>query len=293
MTLQELADRSGVSYATVHREIGRLIEASLVTENRVGNARLVTTSSASPSHSSLSDLLETAFGPAPLFTEALRSVEGVRGAAIFGSYADRAKGVRGDDPEDIDVVVVGDEVDIGAVYAACAAVTETVRREVRPVLATTGHWWAAVRSAARLVRRPRSSRLVNPFPLTNVQTAKLAELVRQRKPRPASVDRTKAPNFIDQATEAASELGGIGSAKVRYDVVYNIANDVGEAVLSAYGFRTGDGKGQHQEIGEALRIIFDTPPESVAATGYDRFRLDRNGVRSRAAQVSPEKGVSI
>ena len=66
-----------------------------------------------------------------------------------------------------------------------------------------------------------------------------------------------------------------------------------EAVLSAYGFRTGDGKGQHQEIGEALRIIFDTPPESVAATGYDRFRLDRNGVRSRAAQVSPEKGVSI
>lgn len=130
---------------------------------------------------------------------------------------------------------------------------------------------------------------MNPEPLTSAQQAAITRLVgegrlRTSQPTRATPDLSK---FIDQATDSLIEIGKLDNTKVIYDVAYNIAHDVGEAVLAAYGYRTTSGSGQHQAVGEALAAIFDTPPGSLAVQGYDNFRLTRNAIRYRASVVSP------
>jgi hypothetical protein len=129
---------------------------------------------------------------------------------------------------------------------------------------------------------------MNPQPLTAAQTRVLSSLVAAGRLRSVPPDLVRAKNFLDQAAEALAELTNVTSPKVRYDIAYNAAHDVGEAVLAAYGYRTGSGEGQHAAVGEALRIILDVEPGATAARNYDRLRMSRNGIRYRAATVSPQ-----
>jgi DNA-binding transcriptional ArsR family regulator len=142
MSVQEVAERASVSYPTGHREIAKLLEAGIVSEERVGNTRLIRANEQSPYFDSLHDLVEIAFGPVPVLRELLGEVRGLRSAVIFGSYAARAKGIPGPAPEDIDVAVIvaDDDYDIDGVYDACEKASGRVRREVRPMLTTVAAW---------------------------------------------------------------------------------------------------------------------------------------------------------
>jgi DNA-binding transcriptional ArsR family regulator len=110
LNVKELAERAGLAYGTVHREVRRLLEAGLLSERRVGQARLVRPNPESPLTQPVRDLLLVSAGPVPLLTAELGNIAGVLAALLYGSFAARMRGEPGEAPNDIDVMVVGDQV---------------------------------------------------------------------------------------------------------------------------------------------------------------------------------------
>jgi len=126
---------------------------------------------------------------------------------------------------------------------------------------------------------------VNVAPLTTAQMTKIDLLLRSKRLLKVQPDLAKAARFLEQAADALAEVRHIQSPRVRYDIGYNAAHDVGEAILATFGYRTGRGDGQHVIVGEFLAVIFDTPPASVASRKFDRMRTGRNGMRYDATPV--------
>jgi len=135
LNLRELAGRAGLAYTSVHREAGRLLQAGLLLERRLGQARYVRPNPASPLTEPVRALLLVSAGPVPLLAAELQQVAGVQSAFLFGSFAARLRGQAGAAPADIDVLVVGTP-DPTAVYAACRRVGEQVGREVSATIMT-------------------------------------------------------------------------------------------------------------------------------------------------------------
>jgi DNA-binding transcriptional ArsR family regulator len=133
LSVSDLAGRTGIPYASVHREIERAEAVGLVASRRVGRTRLIRADPSSPYYAGLSDVLTRAFGVPTLLSDALRGVAGLDRALLFGSWAARFSGEPGDRPvADIDLLVLG-EPDRDALYAATAAAE---RRLGRPVQVT-------------------------------------------------------------------------------------------------------------------------------------------------------------
>lgn len=127
--------------------------------------------------------------------------------------------------------------------------------------------------------------LMNPSPLTPDQLAEIRGLLARNRLRVVQKDLRKARLFIDQAFDALAELQNIRSNKVRYDIAYNAAHDVGEALLAAYGYRTISGTGQHAAIGEFLEVIFEGRLAMDASSDFDSIRDGRNGLRYQAKSI--------
>jgi Winged helix-turn-helix DNA-binding len=138
-TLTEIARRVGVSLATVHAEVGRLIAAGLLLERRVGQARLIRAQTEHVLFRPLLELLELTYGPAVVLPDVLAGVPDVREAFIYGSWAARRLGEPGPAPRDIDVVVIG-----GATQAALGVAgdeaTRRLHREVNITRVTPAVW---------------------------------------------------------------------------------------------------------------------------------------------------------
>jgi len=140
-TIQDLSTDLDIPYATVHREIGRLLEAGLLREKRMGNYRLIEPNQVSPYYKPLHELLEISAWPVALLKQVLGAVKGVEKVFIFGSWAHRFFGQRGSAPEDIDVLVIG-EPDLRKVYAACSTVGKQLRLPVNPTIMSLEEWQA-------------------------------------------------------------------------------------------------------------------------------------------------------
>ncbi|MGH9280605.1 MAG: MarR family transcriptional regulator [Acidimicrobiales bacterium] len=131
VSLSDLAARLGMPYSSVHREIERAEAAGLVRSRRVGNTRLVRADTASPYFDGLAQVLTRAFGVPAVIAEALRGLEGISAAFIYGSWAARYAGQPGPRPvEDIDVLVLG-EPDRDQLYEAVGAVEPRLGRPVQ------------------------------------------------------------------------------------------------------------------------------------------------------------------
>lgn len=135
----ELAQHIGSAYASVHREVSRLVDAGLLSERRVGQARLLRPNELAPAFRPLRDLLVVSFGAVPRLAERLGRIDGVEAVAIYGSYAERMRGVPGDPPQDIDVLVVG-APDSLEVYAAAREITLEISRPVNPTIMERQEW---------------------------------------------------------------------------------------------------------------------------------------------------------
>jgi predicted nucleotidyltransferase len=146
-----VADRAGVPFSTVQREIDRLEEAGLVRSQRFAQARVVRPNEDSPLADDLRRLLLKAYGPASVVAELLSRVPGVEEAYIFGSWAARYEGEVGPLPADVDVLVVGTP-DLDAVYEAMADAEERLGREVQPTIVTPEDWRNARSGLLRTVR---------------------------------------------------------------------------------------------------------------------------------------------
>ncbi len=133
LSLTEIAARVGAPHPSVYREVQRAEQAGLVTSRKVGNTRLVRANIASPYYGGLAEVLTRAFGVPAVLAEALRDVNGIAAAYIYGSWAARHAGQTGQRPVgDIDVLILG-EPDRDQLYAALSAAE---KRLARPVQAT-------------------------------------------------------------------------------------------------------------------------------------------------------------
>lgn len=141
LSLTDLAERSGLTYPTVHREVQRLKDAGLLTDRRVGNTRLVQGNEESPLLAPVRSILLVVTGPAVLLKQELAPVDNIECAFVFGSFAARAQGVPGPPPNDIDLMVIGTPA-AREVYRICRQVSEEVGRIVNPTIMTPDEWTA-------------------------------------------------------------------------------------------------------------------------------------------------------
>ncbi|HUR08998.1 MAG TPA: hypothetical protein VM347_41115 [Nonomuraea sp.] len=135
----ELAERVGVPLTTLQREVGRLLEAGLLSGRRVGRAHLVRAKVPGRYARPLTEMLTLAFGPHLLLEEEILAVQGVDAVAIFGSWASRYLGEPGPPPNDIDVLVIGRPTR-GDVYESVERVERRLGIPVNPVLVTRERW---------------------------------------------------------------------------------------------------------------------------------------------------------
>lgn len=138
-SLTEIATETGVSAATVLREVDRLVDAGLVTTRRRGNTRLVRVITDSVLYRPLAELLAVTFGPLAVLRAALGDVPGIERAFIYGSWAARYEQHAGPVPHDIDLLVIG-KADRHALADALADAEKTLRREVNVRQVTPDAW---------------------------------------------------------------------------------------------------------------------------------------------------------
>ncbi len=135
-SVTDLAERAGLAYPTVHREVARLLDAGILSERLVGRTRLVRANDESPLVGPLREILTVANGPVVVLAEELARIDGIESAFLYGSIAARMLGDAGPAPHDIDVMVLG-EPDVDAVYEACTRVEAAVRRPVNSTILTS------------------------------------------------------------------------------------------------------------------------------------------------------------
>jgi DNA-binding transcriptional ArsR family regulator/predicted nucleotidyltransferase len=157
-TLSDLARRLEVSISTLHGEIGRLLDAELITARTVGRSRLLRANQDNRIADALGRLLTITFGPHVVVAEEFCALEGVQAVVIFGSWGARYHGHPGPPPNDIDVLVLG-EPDRADVYEAADRAQQVLEIPVNPVIRPTTRWTAG---ADPLVQQVKTS----PFVIT-------------------------------------------------------------------------------------------------------------------------------
>jgi DNA-binding transcriptional ArsR family regulator len=133
LSVTDLAKGLDLSYSAVHHEVGRLVDAGLLSERRAGRTRLISLNPESPLTDPVRQLLLVSAGPVPLLRTELADVDGVEAVFLYGSFAARMRGIPGPSPHDIDVMVVGAPEPM-QVYAACRRVGELVGRPVNATI---------------------------------------------------------------------------------------------------------------------------------------------------------------
>ena len=139
LSLNQLAHELGIDPATVQREAERLEEAGILTSERIGRARLVRPNEESPFYPELSGLVFKAFGPVPVLRERLKRLAGVEAAFIYGSWASRYAGERGEAPGDIDLLILG-RPDRRKLARLCREASEELGFEVDPTVFSKEDW---------------------------------------------------------------------------------------------------------------------------------------------------------
>ncbi len=105
--VNELMRLTGLGSASVQREIARLFDAGLVTDERIGNVRRVQANPSSPVFAELTSLVQKTLGVLPTIAEALLPLaDRIEFAAVYGSIAKRSEHA----DSDVDVMIVSDSL---------------------------------------------------------------------------------------------------------------------------------------------------------------------------------------
>ena len=137
--LNELMRLTGLGSASVQREIGRLFDAGLVTDERIGNVRRVQANPSSPVFAELTSLVQKTLGVVPAIAEALLPlVDQIEFAAVYGSIAKRNE--RAD--SDVDVMIVSDTLTFAETMTSLALVQDRLSRVINPTIYTSAEFAA-------------------------------------------------------------------------------------------------------------------------------------------------------
>lgn len=135
----EIVAATGVSQASVSRELSRLSDSGIILRRMVGRTLLVQTDLTTPVFEPLRALMMLSYGPVPVLTELLSGVEGVEEAHIVGSWAHRLAGVPGHWPHDVDVAVIGTVHDFDLTHLLVEA-EQTLGLPVQATVVTREKW---------------------------------------------------------------------------------------------------------------------------------------------------------
>lgn len=122
--------------------------------------------------------------------------------------------------------------------------------------------------------------------LTSAQQQSVDELLRARRIDRVPQDARRAAAFLASASDRLGQLPLLTSVAVKYDIAYDAAHDVGEALLAAYGYRTTNGPCHHEALGRFLRAVLDDPPADESARRFDQLRRARDQSRYAAMPAS-------
>src|SRR5215469_8471408 len=103
-TIADLARRLSIPQSTVSGEVRRLADAGILAVRSVGRSRLVRANAGSRLTGPLTELLTLTYGPHVVVSEEFAGLRGVAAVVIFGSWAARYRGQRGQPPSDVDVL---------------------------------------------------------------------------------------------------------------------------------------------------------------------------------------------
>ena len=130
--VRELGRMTGFSPGSIHRELKILAKSGLLRQKRVGNQVLYQSNPDSPIFEELASIFRKTAGLADLLQDALWELaEKIDMAFVFGSMATG----RQTPSSDVDVIVLGD-VQLIDVVKALSPVSETLGREMNPVVMT-------------------------------------------------------------------------------------------------------------------------------------------------------------
>jgi DNA-binding Lrp family transcriptional regulator len=152
LSLNRLAEELDLDPATVQREAERLEQAGILTSERVGTARLVRPNEDSPFYPELSALVFKAFGPMPVLRDGLKQLAGVEAAFIYGSWASRYAGERGEAPGDIDLLVLG-RPDRRRLARLCREASEELGFAVHPTVLSGEDWQSDASGFVRSIKQ--------------------------------------------------------------------------------------------------------------------------------------------
>jgi predicted nucleotidyltransferase len=152
----ELIRIAGSGTGAVHRQLGRLAEAGLVTTTRIGNQKHYQANRDSPVFADLHGLIVKTAGVAEPLRRALAgNAREIQAAFVYGSVAkgkDRAA-------SDIDLMVIADSLSYPDLFEALQAAEVVLARKVHPTILTRAEWRArSARQdsfAARVAQQPR------------------------------------------------------------------------------------------------------------------------------------------
>lgn len=140
--------RSGTG--AVERELSRLRRSGLVAVERIGNQKHYRANRDSPIFEELHSLVRKTIGLANPIRESLAPyADKIKTAFIYGSVA------KGTDTaqSDIDLMVIGDDLNYSDLYSALQDAGNTLRREVNPIFLTRRDWSRKAADKGSVVRR--------------------------------------------------------------------------------------------------------------------------------------------
>ena len=175
--VRELARRTGVSAGSLHRELKAMAESGLLVRERTGNQVFYQANPNCSIYEELAVIFRKTMGLKSLLQYALSDcVDRIDVAFVFGSMASGRQTAG----SDLDVCILGDVSLLDAVKAL-SSLRETLRREINPVVMTTGRFSKLSKKADRFVTRILSE----PKLFLKANEDELAKLVENRTTRSA------------------------------------------------------------------------------------------------------------
>jgi predicted nucleotidyltransferase len=127
--------RSGVG--AVERELSKLERSGLVSVERIGNQKHYRANQAAPIFEELRGLVEKTVGLAEPIKKSFEPyADAIRSAFVYGSVAKGADTAH----SDIDLMVIGDDLNYSDLYAAAQNVESRLRRKIHPLFLSPEDW---------------------------------------------------------------------------------------------------------------------------------------------------------
>jgi predicted nucleotidyltransferase len=127
--------RSGVG--AVERELSKLEQSGLVSVERIGNQKHYQANQAAPIFAELRGLVEKTVGLAEPIKESLEPyADVIKSAFVYGSVAKGADTAH----SDIDLLVIGDNLNYSDLYTAAQDVERKLLRKVHPLFLSPEDW---------------------------------------------------------------------------------------------------------------------------------------------------------